>query len=158
MFRRSACFSSAAEHFTTSFSESRKNSIDGLCKSTALTLPSLSHIALWDWSWSAKFCPKADPVWSGLDEEEEGDRNSEIQLQCSAVTVTPSGMGKSVTVTNCHSNSSFLRALKRPMFEQNPSTFDWYVNQNAKSSSYLASGCSNQSWNNASLCDGIKLS
>ena len=69
------------------------------------------------------------------------------QLQWSAVTVTPSGIGKSVTVTDCHSNSSFLRALKWPMFEQNPSTFDWYVTQNAKSSFYLASGCSNQPWN-----------
>ena len=33
-------------------------------------------------------------------------------LQWSAVTVTPSGICKSVTVTDCHSNSSFLRALK----------------------------------------------
>ena len=33
-------------------------------------------------------------------------------LQWSAVRVTPSGIGKSVTVTDCHSNSSFPRALK----------------------------------------------
>ena len=129
MFRRSACFSSAAEHFTTSFSESRKNSIEGLCKSTALTLPSLSHIALWDWSWSAKFCPKADPVWSGLDEEEEGDRNSEIQLQCSAVTVTPSGMGKSVTVTNCHSNSVTLIVLNESGIAKTVTVADCHCNR-----------------------------
>ena len=29
------------------------------------------------------------------------------RLQWSAVTVTPSGIGKSVTVTDCHSNSSY---------------------------------------------------
>ena len=75
----------------------------------------------------------------------------------SAVTVTPSRIGKSVTVTDCHSNSSFLRALKWPIFEQNPSTFDWYMTQNAKSTFYLAlleCGCS-KPWNNASLCDGL---
>ena len=33
-------------------------------------------------------------------------------IQWSAVTVTPSGIGKIVTVTDCHSNSSFLSALK----------------------------------------------
>ena len=41
-------------------------------------------------------------------------------VQWSAVTVTPSVIGKSVTVTDCHSNSS----SKLPIFEQNPSTFD----------------------------------
>ena len=40
-------------------------------------------------------------------------------VQWSAVTVTPSVIGKSVTVTDCHSNSS----SKLPIFEQNPSTF-----------------------------------
>ena len=67
-------------------------------------------------------------------------------LQWSAVTVTPSGICKSVTVIDCHSNSSFPRALKWPIFEQNSSTFDWYMNQNAKSSFYLAlleCGCTN---------------
>ena len=48
----------------------------------------------------------------------------------SAVTVTPSRIGKSVTVTDCHSNSSFLRALKWPIFEQNPSIFGWDMTQN----------------------------
>ena len=75
-------------------------------------------------------------------------------IQWSAVRVTPSGIGKSVTVTDCHSNSSFLRALKWPIFEQNPSTFDWYMTQNAKSTFYLALlewRCSNQPWNNASI-------
>ena len=69
-----------------------------------------------------------------------------IQIQWSAVTVTPLGIGKSVTVTDCHSNSSFPRALKWPIFEQNPSTFDWYMTQNANSSFYLTlleCGCSN---------------
>ena len=37
-----------------------------------------------------------------------GRRLNGFRVQWSAVTVTPSGIGKSVTVTDCHSNSSFL--------------------------------------------------
>ena len=37
----------------------------------------------------------------------------EMELQCSSVTVTPSGIGKSVTITACHSNSVTLIVLQR---------------------------------------------
>ena len=87
-----------------------------------------------------------DLILSIVSKDEWPWPTSRLPLQWSAVTVTPSGIGKSITVTNCHSNSSFLRALKWPIFEQNPLTFDWYMTQNAKSSFSLVlleCGCSN---------------
>ena len=53
-----------------------------------------------------------DLILSIVSKDEWPWPTSRLPLQWSAVTVTPSGIGKSITVTNCHSNSSFLRALK----------------------------------------------